>query len=308
MKQIFVRGMSRSGGTLMATILDAHPEVAMSYEIYEHLLEPDDGVADRLMLLQDHLGAALKGWSRKSSKITSRISDRPLRTFVARAARGGIEPRTLLTLADEHAAQGRTFGTFRDRMQFVESVAAEKMNREGKRHWGVKSTSDYDNLREQYAEAYFLFMKRDGRDIAASRKFVGEFNQPVERIAHGWCRQNRMFKEFASRPGVRGRMVNYERLTAEPEAELREVMEFLELPWDQRLLYFHAQDLSLYRHPMGHLSANQVNKPINTSSVGRWKQQLTPEEVVAFESVAGPALSEFGYELSGMQEGVRPST
>lgn len=35
---IFVRGISRSGGSLTATILDAHPDISMSYEIYPRLL------------------------------------------------------------------------------------------------------------------------------------------------------------------------------------------------------------------------------------------------------------------------------
>ena len=38
---IFVRHISRSGGTLVTTILDAHPDVAMSYEIYENVYRTD---------------------------------------------------------------------------------------------------------------------------------------------------------------------------------------------------------------------------------------------------------------------------
>ena len=38
---IFIRGLSRSGGTLMVTLLDAHPDIAMSYELYPQMLEED---------------------------------------------------------------------------------------------------------------------------------------------------------------------------------------------------------------------------------------------------------------------------
>lgn len=34
---IFVKGLSRGGGTLTVTLLDAHPDIAMSYEIYDHI-------------------------------------------------------------------------------------------------------------------------------------------------------------------------------------------------------------------------------------------------------------------------------
>ena len=52
---------------------------------------------------------------------------------------------------------------------------------------------------------------------------------------------------------------------------------------------------------MGHLSADQVNKPINTTSIGRWKRDLTATEIATFESIAGPTLRELGYELSQPQ-------
>jgi hypothetical protein len=183
-------------------------------------------------------------------------------------------------------------------MSFVESVAMEKMTREGKSRWGTKSTSSYEDLHELYPDACFLFMKRDGRDIAASRKHVGDFHQSIDRIAQGWQKQLLKFRKFCARPGVRGRMVDYERLTSHPADELREIIEFLQLPWSDGMLQFHDQDLSIYRQPMGHLSANQVNKPINSSSVGRWKHQLTSEEVRVFESVAGDTLMAMGYPLS----------
>ena len=105
------------------------------------------------------------------------------------------------------------------------------------------------------------------------------------------------FEQFAAKPGVKARLVNYERLTSEPEAELREVINFLGLPWDDRVLAFHDEDLTIYKTPMGHLSADQVNKPINTSSVGRWKRDLTAEEIAQFESIAGPTLARLGYEV-----------
>jgi hypothetical protein len=156
-------------------------------------------------------------------------------------------------------------------------------------------------LLELYPDAYFLFMQRDGRDMAASRKLVGNFNQSIQQIAKGWCDQMSRFAEFAARPGVHARFVNYERLTSQPEPELRAVIEFLGLPWDDRVLNFQDEDLTIYKNPMGHLSADQVNKPINTSSVGRWKRDLTADEIAQFESIAGSTLLSLGYEISQPQ-------
>jgi hypothetical protein len=296
MKQIFVRGLSRSGGTLMVTVLDAHPHVAMSYEIYEHLLAPSEEASapDKLELL---CGAKTKR-TLLFKKSASKVEDKQLQTFISRAQRSGIEPETLAEFARQHQSKGLGFGTFRERMLFIELITTEKMHRQGKQHWGTKSDSSYEDLLQMYPGAYFLFMQRDGRDMASSRKLVGNFSQTVEHIAETWLQQVTRFQKFAKRPGVQARMVNYERLTSEPEQELRGIMQFLGLPWDDRLLNFHDEDLTIYQNPMGHLSAEQINKPINSSSVGRWKRDLTADEIAAFESIAGSLLLELGYETS----------
>ena len=141
-------------------------------------------------------------------------------------------------------------------------------------------------------------MRRDARDIASSRKLVGNFNQSPEKVAHSWQREVLKFQKFASQPNVRARLVHYEQLAADPEPELRKISEFLELTWDNRLLHFYEEDLSLYRYPKGHLSADQVNRPISTGSVGRWRCDLTSEEVETVEAIAGPLLQQLGYGLS----------
>ncbi|HWB21027.1 MAG TPA: sulfotransferase [Phycisphaerales bacterium] len=294
-RQIFVRGMSRSGGTLMVTVLDAHPQVAMSYELYEHLLEPqspsDDVSASLRLALQE---------SPRKSLVGKRSTTDPNRwkAFLGRALRAGLDSRDVLAQLDAHEKDGGTFTTFEGRMQFIERLSREKMLRAGKIHWGAKIASAYDQLHRMYPQASFLFMQRDGRDMAASRKMVGDFDQSVEHIASGWVKQLQQFRRFAEQSGVRALMVHYERLTAEPETELRRIIDFLELPWDDRLLSFHDEDLTLYRNPTGHLSANQVNQPINGTSVGRWKRDLSPQEISVFEAVAGDQLEALGYSRS----------
>lgn len=300
MKRIFVRGISRSGGTLMATILDAHPQIAMCYEIYQHLLAPpetDNNHAAKF--LADLDGSTSR---RKFSLISSaptQIKDRNLRTFAARTIRSGLETDRLVQILQKHIEAGNDFSTFADRMNFIEQIALEKMKREGKDHWGVKTTSTYSDLNELYPDsAYFLYMMRDGRDVAASRKKIGSFNQPINHIAKNWHTQAQRFQQFAESNNVRARFVHYEKLTKSPEIELKELMDFLGIPWDDKLLSFHNQDLTIYRKETGHLSAAQVSKPINTQSVGRWKNDLTTEEISEFEKEAGDALEIFGYNRS----------
>jgi hypothetical protein len=77
-----------------------------------------------------------------------------------------------------------------------------------------------------------------------------------------------------------GRMldVRYEDVVADLEGQVRRIIAYCGLPWDDRCLSFHATD-----RPVRTASATQVRQPIYTSAVGRWK---------AYEPYLGPLLKE----------------
>src|SRR5262245_49032105 len=106
---IFIRGFSRSGGTLVVTILDAHPLISMSYELYPHLLLlEDDGVVSPAALTQ-----LLK------AKRAKAIKDKNIKTFATRCERSGVMLETLSELVQIHAAAGDDFSDQCARLRFV---------------------------------------------------------------------------------------------------------------------------------------------------------------------------------------------
>ena len=60
--------------------------------------------------------------------------------------------------------------------------------------------------------------------------------------------------------------VRYEELVASPEAMIRKLVEFCDLPWDERCLAFHGS-----QRYVNTASYDQVRQPVYTRSVGRWK-------------------------------------
>lgn len=60
---------------------------------------------------------------------------------------------------------------------------------------------------------------------------------------------------------------HYEKLTANPEAEVRSMLNFLELPWEDACLKFNERESTVKT-----LSLFQVREPINTASVARWRK------------------------------------
>ena len=124
---IFVRGMSRSGGTLVVTLLDAHPDVAMSYELYPNVLR-------------------------------RRVRD-------------------VANLIDAHLDERDSFADVEGRLRFIERCAMEKMQREGKKRWGLKCNNNYRQYLSLWPNAQFLNLLRDGRGVVASQRTTGAFTQ-----------------------------------------------------------------------------------------------------------------------------------
>ncbi|MGB5621721.1 MAG: sulfotransferase, partial [Gammaproteobacteria bacterium] len=68
--------------------------------------------------------------------------------------------------------------------------------------------------------------------------------------------------------------LRYETLVAKPEATIRELLAFLDLPWDPACLEFHR-----HRREVRTASFDQVRRPLYQSSVGRhrgYRRWLTP--------------------------------
>jgi hypothetical protein len=66
--------------------------------------------------------------------------------------------------------------------------------------------------------------------------------------------------------------VMYERLVENTEQQVRAMLDFCSLPWEQNCLYFQKNSSAVYT-----ASASQVRQPIYASSIGLWRhyqQQL----------------------------------
>ncbi|MEE8294301.1 MAG: sulfotransferase, partial [Sphingomonadales bacterium] len=68
--------------------------------------------------------------------------------------------------------------------------------------------------------------------------------------------------------------LSYEELVDNPEKELRRVLDYCGLPWEDELLNFHKT-----KRQVRTISSDQVNKPLNKSSIGRamkYEKELAP--------------------------------
>lgn len=289
---ILVRGLSRSGGTLMVTVLDAHPDIAMSYELYPTLLELDTTSGGEPVLRRIARDLARTKLRRVA---LNRMPTRGLRTFLARSERSGIDHRHFALLLEEHLDSGLSFETLDGRMRFMERCCLHKMRTQGKSRWGLKCNNRFDEYLRYWPNAYFLNMLRDGRDVLSSQLNTGSFNKSAGEVAKGWIQTHSRFQRLLERGDVNACFVKYENLTTNPVVEVARVCEFLKVRPVAEMLDFHRRPLTIYS--TSHLSMNRISKPIDSSRIGRWRRDLTPEQLGDFTAIAGAMLSEFDYQM-----------
>ncbi|MFC1589231.1 sulfotransferase [Pseudomonadota bacterium] len=96
----------------------------------------------------------------------------------------------------------------------------------------------------------------------------------LEDIAHYYKEYRRLMNHWKMVLPLTIHDVNYDELVNSPEAHIRDLLNFLELNWDDNCLMFHKSS----RH-VATASYEQVTSPLYTSSQGRWenyKKHVSP--------------------------------
>lgn len=121
-------------------------------------------------------------------------------------------------------------------------------------------------------EARIINCRRDPMDVGLScysRLFTTghEYSYVLSEIGLYYEAYKRLMAHWRSLlPASRLLEVDYEALVAEPDANIRRMLDFCGLPWNENCLRFFET-----KRPVRSSSLTQVRAPIHTRSVGRWK-------------------------------------
>jgi sulfotransferase family protein len=284
----FVVGVGRSGTTLLRLMLDAHPDLA---------IPPETHFIRKLVRIYE------RGTPSSSEALDVIAGSRRWRDFgLSRDdLRVRLEQIDMLTAGE---ALRTFYATYAERF--------------GKSRWGDKSTiylTRMAKIERVLPEARFVHLIRDGRDVALSLVKTHLRGRSLEKAAGNWA--SRVM--FARRQGREIRHyleVRYEALVRNPEAVLRRVCDFVELPWNAKMLEYHldarqrlaemARELPSRRTgrepiaPQQRIAAHiKTLGPPDERHIGRWRTDVTAEQITGMEAVAGRALAKLGYSLHG---------
>jgi hypothetical protein len=155
----------------------------------------------------------------------------------------------------------------------------------------------YQQYLQVWPDAMFIHIVRDGRDVAASQMIdhsAWGYND-IDDAAEGWCK---MLAVADKVPAARILNVRYEDLVIVPEETTKKLCRFIGVSWSPNMLSHSEQDSAFLKDHYRHPSGEQVRKPLFSASIGRYKNELQPSDVLKFEEIAGKYLDKFGYPLS----------
>jgi protein-tyrosine sulfotransferase len=254
---IFVLGVPRSGTTLLRLMLDSHPAIACGPETPWLCGHQPRSVMELWRLMTEESQGYCASFGMPREIVTESA-----RAFVSR-------------LMDAYAS-GR-----------------------GKIRWAEKTPDNalhVDFLLELYPDARFIYIVRDGLDVAASTSRAQEsskgvsdwhkrkivltqravtINNPLTAVLR-WKHWNRLVeRSLGGREHLR---ISYERLVKETEATLRQVCEFVNEPYDAAMLRYGGVQHDMPAWEWG--SADVRSRPtVTDESLGRGQRIFSEPEL-----------------------------
>ena len=281
-RPLFIGGCPRSGTSLLRTMLDNHPAMAIPRE------------TDFLRPLW---------WQRAEF---GDLSDPANRQRVAEwifADRSRQARRLLESGVRRRRAIRRIAGAPPTIGSVARAAFRVYAHGHGKKRWGDKRPA-YSGfigpLLELFPNAQYVNVVRDPRGAVASQLPMG-WDDPDAALAAAtarWIGAVERTDHFARalRPDQL-LDVRYEDLVASPRETLARVCRFAGLRRGAAL----DAALAAERRPDASGIHERLTQPVTTASVERWRERLLPQEVALVERATEPWLARFGYLPSGIE-------
>lgn len=176
--------------------------------------------------------------------------------------------------------------------------------------WGDKNNFYLEHIaliRELFPSCRFVHIVRDGRDVACSyreltarlihSKYSPDLPADISEIAEEWTSNLETIRRSLNAVETDAvHELRYEDLIRNPEDALRELCAFLGQSFDAGMLNYHERNREQAQEPREFLQWKEKTlEPPSDAGLGRFKRELTPNEINEFERIAGDVLSAYGY-------------
>ena len=269
----FIIGSDRSGTTIMQTLLDNHPNIA---------IPPESHIYHNYSSLFQSCGKS------EYLKCRTRFVDDLLRD-------GRIKTWKMeLTSHDRESLLEQL--TRADAIDYLFMRYAKKQNAN---RWGDKTPEHIGFLNliiQDFPNALFIHLIRDGRDVAESFKRVPWGPSSIIGTSRNWKKQVLSGRTFFEEVSFKNCLeIHYEDLVTNTTALLKEIFDFLDEPYIDTTVNY--ENSSLCKNYLSlDVAHNSLKGGIVTNKIGRYMKSLTDREIELFEYIAGDALDIFKYQ------------
>ncbi|QSE97183.1 sulfotransferase family protein [Fulvivirga lutea] len=138
----------------------------------------------------------------------------------------------------------------------------------------------------------YINIIRDGRDVVASY-LKADLAENIDDACNRWRDAIIAVQQFEKRNSNRVLSIRYEALVTNPENELRKVCDFLEVEFENNMLQNNRNSEALGDSVYSH--HENLKKPIDTSSIGKWKSNLSTDQMTKVDTLISTELKKLGY-------------
>tara|TARA_R110002049_G_scaffold3795_5_gene27665 strand:- start:142790 stop:143659 length:870 start_codon:yes stop_codon:yes gene_type:complete len=281
-KPIFILGNPRSGTSLLRLMLDSHNDICIPPESHFFLwLESKFGRWD-----MNHMDAYLEDLFNATKFETWNLDKSALKEFLV-------------------ARDIKSYAQLNSLVYYYYAITKKRQIT----FWGDKNSLWVDKLPQiikHYPDAFFIHIIRDGRDIACSykalnskkmdSKYAPKLPNNVKEIAEKWSNSVEGIEGFLQKIDSNKKVqIYYEDLLSAPKVTLQKVLDILNLEFLEAQTKYYLKKKNDIEPEAFFAWKEKLTQPLDNSNVGKYKKELTVNEINDFNRLAETTLLKHGY-------------
>ncbi|MCB0420329.1 MAG: sulfotransferase [Bdellovibrionales bacterium] len=179
------------------------------------------------------------------------------------------------------------------------AIYDESLKVSSKSRWCCKSTfviHHVESLLNDRPDSQFIFMVRDGRDVAVSAK-KSVFNHfHTHYIAQLWQKEQRLGLDLLKKFPEKIYLLRYEKLISSPISEIERLCQFLGESYNSEMMDYPKSKEARKSSQLSD-SWKNTGQEVLSNNQKKYLKELAPWEIALFEKIAGAELQELDYSM-----------
>lgn len=172
--------------------------------------------------------------------------------------------------------------------------------------WCCKSLANINYVKDiesHFTKPKYIYLYRDGRDVALSFKKAVVGEKHIYNIAQDWTKTQEIALELKSQiEPDRFFSISYEELTNNTKKSIRSLCDFLSVEFNPSMLEFHKTTEAKNAADSSNLWKN-VTQPVISNNSKKYLKNMSKYDIEIFESISGHILDQLNYKREIVKKG-----